>query len=182
MADITRTRMTLDEFKALPESMEHNELIEGELIGSPTPKYKHQNAAGNTATELKQRVPQGKVVIAPMDVYLDDENVVEPDVFWVSGENSLCKLGEDGYWHGAPDLVIEVLSPSTALYDHGVKFKLYERFGTHEYWLIDPEGEFVEVFRRQDDTFVRFGVFGRDASFALSVLPDVTIQVSTLFA
>jgi Uma2 family endonuclease len=122
------------------------------------------------------------VVISPMDVHLDDENVVQPDVFWVSGADSLCKLGEDGHWHGAPDLVVEVLSPSTALRDHGVKFALYERFGTREYWLIDPEGEFVEVFHREGEIFRRFGVFGREDVFALSVLLDVTVQVSALFA
>ena len=181
MADITRTRMTLDEFNALPESLEPIELIDGELIVSPTPKYKHQNAAGNAFVLLKQ-FPQGTAVVSPMDVYLGDENVVEPDVFWVSAENSLCKLGDDGYWHGAPDLVVEVLSPSTALRDHGVKFDLYEQYGTREYWLIDPEGAFVEVFRRQNDAFVRFGVFGRDDSFALGVLPDIVIRVSTFFA
>ena len=136
----------------------------------------------NTAVELRQKLTSGKVVVSPMDVYLDDENVVELDVFWVSGEFSLCQLGSDGYWHGAPDLVVEVLSPSTALRDHGVKYQLYERYGTREYWLIDPEAEFVEVFRRAEDRFDRLGAFGHDTSFSLSVLPAVMIQVSTLFA
>ncbi len=181
MADITRTRVTLDEFRALPESMEHIELIDGELIVSPTPKNKHQTATGNAYSILKE-LPLGRTVVSPMDVYLDDETVVEPDVFWVSGADSRCKLGADDYWHGAPDLVVEVLSPSTALRDHGVKFRLYEQYGTREYWLIDPEAQFVEVFRREQDAFARFGVFGREDSFALSVLPDVTIQVSALFA
>jgi Uma2 family endonuclease len=181
MANVTRTRFSLEEFRALPESLDHIELIDGELIVSPTPKYKHQNIVGNAFVELKQ-FPQGKAVVSPMDVYLDDENVVQPDVFGVSGESSLCQLGSDGYWHGAPDLVVEVLSPSTALRDHGVKYHLYERHGTREYWLIDPEGEFVEVFHRAGDRFDRLGAFGREESFALGVLPDVMIQVSTLFA
>jgi Uma2 family endonuclease len=178
---ITQTRMTVREFMALPESSDHVELIAGEVVVSPTPKFKHQNIAGNSYVTLKN-LPQGITAISPMDVHLDDENVVQPDVFWVSGADSLCKLGDDGYWHGAPDLVVEVLSPSTALRDHGVKFALYERFGTREYWLIDPEGEFVEVFHREGEMFRRFGVFGRDEAFALSVLPDVTVQVSALFA
>lgn len=181
MVEITRTRTTLDEFKSLPESLDHIELIAGELVMSPTPKYKHQNIVLNGATELKG-LPEGATVVSPMDVYLDDENVVQSDVFWVSDAESLCKLGEDGYWHGAPDLVIEILSPSTAKRDHGVKFELYQRFGTREYWLIDPEAEFVEVFRREGDTFVRYGVFGREENFALGVLPNVVIQVSALFA
>ena len=181
MADITRTRMTLDEFRALPESLDHIELIDGELIMSPAPKQPHQDATGDTYVVLK-KLPKGKAVVSPMDVYLDDETVVQPDVFWVSGADSRCKLGADGYWHGAPDLLVEVLSPTTALRDHGVKFDLYERHGTREYWLLDPDGEFVEVFRRQQEAFVRLGVFGRGDSFALGVLPDVTISVSDLFA
>ena len=72
MADITRTRLTLDEFRALPESMDHIELIDGELIMSPAPKNKHQNAVGNAFVQLKQ-LPQGTTVVSPMDVYLDDE-------------------------------------------------------------------------------------------------------------
>lgn len=179
---ITQTRMTAREFMAQPESSEHVELIAGEFVMSPTPKFKHQNISLNSAVELRGKVPHGKVVISPMDVYLDDENVVQPDVFWVSGVDSRCKLGDDGYWHGAPDLVVEVLSPSTALRDHGIKFALYERFGTREYWLIDPDGEFVEVFHHDGEVFRRAGAFGRDAAFALSVLPDVTVQVSALFA
>ncbi|MEO8393518.1 MAG: Uma2 family endonuclease [Chloroflexota bacterium] len=183
MVEITQTRIyvTLDEFKALPESLDHIELIARELIMSPTPKYKHQNIVGNGYAELRQ-FPSGKAVVSPMDVNLDDENVVQPDVFWVSGTDSLCKLGADGYWYGAPDLVIEILSPSTAKRDHGAKFELYQRFGTREYWLIDPEAEFIEVFRREQDMFVRYGVFGREDSFALSVLTDVVIHVSALFA
>ena len=179
---ITQTHMTADEFMAQPESMEHVELIAGELIMSPTPKYKHQSISLNSAVELKGKTPHGTVVISPMDVHLDEENVVQPDVFWVSGADSLCELGDDGYWHGAPDLVVEVLSPSTALRDHGVKFGLYERFGTREYWLTDPEGEFVEVFHREGDMLRRFGAFGRNDAFALGVLPHVTVQVSALFA
>lgn len=182
MADMTRTRTTLEEFQALPESLEHIELIDGELIVSPTPKFKHQNAVLNTASDLKQRMAQGKVVVSPMDVYLDDENVVQPDVFWVSGAESLCKLDSDGYWHGAPDLAVEVLSPSTARRDHREKFALYERFGTREYWLVDPEAEFVEVFRRDGDVLVRFGVFGIGEHFELSVTPEIEIEVAALFA
>ncbi len=180
MADFTRTRLSQDEFKALPESLDHIELIAGELIVSPTPKQKHQDIVGNTYTELR-KLPPGKAVVSPMDVYLDEETVLQPDVFWVSGADSRCQLGDDGWWHGAPDLAVEVLSPSTARRDHGVKFALYEQYGTREYWLIDPEAEFVEVFRRVNDALVRFGVFGIDDLFALGVLAGVIIQVSDLF-
>ncbi len=174
--------MTLEEFQALPESMEHIELIDGELIVSPAPKNKHQSAVFNAAVELRQQVTQGTVVISPMDVYLDDGNVLQPDVFWVSGDDSLCQLGPDDYWHGAPDLVVEVLSPSTALRDHSAKFDLYQKHGTREYWLIDTSAQIVHVYRRDQDMLVRAGTFGREQTFTLSVLPNILIHVSAFFS
>lgn len=79
---------------------------------------------------------------------------------------SPCRLGEDGYWYGAPDLVVEVLSPSTAHKDRGVKFDLYEKHGVREYWLVDPEGRYVEVYRREGERFDRAGVFAAGQSWA----------------
>lgn len=180
MADLTRTRMTAAEFKQLPESSEHIELLDGEIIMSPTPKYKHQRLIFPLARLLDQLTDRGTVVISPMDVYLDDENVVQPDVFWVSGPESLCQLGDDDYWHGAPDLVIEVLSPGTALRDKTVKFDLYEKHGVREYWLIDPEARYVEVWRLENGEFQRVGVYGSADRFESPVL-NQAVNVTVLF-
>src|SRR5262245_39140678 len=116
-----KTQMTLEEFMALPESNLPIELINGELVVSPTPKNPHQQTVLATAIYLNSIVPGGTLVISPMDVHLDKKNVPQPDVFWASGPDSKCKLGKDGYWHGAPDLVVEVLSPSTEKRDRGAK-------------------------------------------------------------
>lgn len=180
MADLTQTRMTIAEFKQLPESSEHIELLYGELVMSPAPKNKHQSAVGKSLLLLNQLTSKGEVVLSPMDVYLDDENVVQPDVFWVSGPDSLCQLGADDYWHGAPDLVVEVLSPGSALRDKTTKFKLYERHGTREYWLVDPEAQYVEVWRLENGTFLRVGVFGPADKFESPLLGQ-PVDVSVLF-
>lgn len=115
----TQIRMTAAEFAQLPESGGRFMLLHGELIEMPTPKDPHQTVVLLIALLLHRLTTSlgGKVKISPLDVYLDQENVVQPDVFWISGEGSKCRLGDDGYWHGAPDLVVEVLSPSTAKYD-----------------------------------------------------------------
>jgi Uma2 family endonuclease len=182
MADITQIRMTVQEFMTLPESNQPLELINGELIVSPTPKNAHQNAVLSIAIFLRRDFAAGTTVISPMDVHLDDENVVQPDVFWVSGADSRCKLGDDGYWHGAPDLVVEVLSPSTMLRDRKAKFALYERLGVREYWLVEPEAKFIEVYRLVEGKFDRYGIFEPGETFAAAVLSDAVVSVNALLA
>ena len=110
-------------------------------------------------------------------VHLDDENIPEPDIFWVSGPDSKCKLGDNGYYYGAPDRVIEILSPSSVRRGRRTKFALYQRHGVREYWLVDPEAESIEVWRLEGQQFVRVGVFGVDQTFVSSVLFGLTINV-----
>src|SRR5215213_9581965 len=98
MAEITKTRMTAAEFMKLQESNLPIELIDGEVIVSPTPKFRHQKLIRLIVRILEEILKIGEIVISPMDVHLDDGNIVQPDIFWVSGPDSLCKLGEDDYW------------------------------------------------------------------------------------
>src|SRR5687768_3772146 len=99
-----KTQMTAHEYKQLPETTQPTELINGEMIVSPTPKLTHQMISIRLSVLLSQLITTGMVISAPMDVYLDGLNAVQPDVFWVSGPDSLCKRGEDDYLYGAPDL------------------------------------------------------------------------------
>lgn len=96
MVEQTQTRMTAAEFQRLPESSERIELINAEMIVSP-PRHRHRNGIGNLHLMLAGLIPSGSVVLSPMDVYLSDTDVVQPDLFWVSGPESKCKLGADDY-------------------------------------------------------------------------------------
>ena len=155
-----KTRLTADEYKQLPETMQPTELIDGEIIVSPAPLHIHQRLVMKLIQMLLPVVPDGgELVTAPDDVYLDAVNVVQPDVFLIMGEESLCKLGENGYLHGAPDLVCEILSPRTAIYDKREKFTLYEKHGVREYWLIDSANQWIEVFTRQEEKLILMGVY-----------------------
>ncbi len=156
----TTTQMTVEDYIKLPHTTQPTELINGEIIVSPAPLHRHQRIVMRLIQALLPLVPEGgELVTSPDDVYLDRLNAIQPDVFLIMGEDSLCKLGENGYLYGAPDLVCEILSPSTAARDKLVKFSLYEKHGVREYWLIDPANEWIEIFTRQDDKLVLSGVY-----------------------
>jgi Uma2 family endonuclease len=178
---VDQLKITAAEFLAMPETPETIELINGELSVSPTPVDLHQYTVVELIFVFRKISPdRGRVRTAPLDVHFDDENVVQPDVFWISKPESRCKLGEDGYWHGAPDLVVEVLSPSTAIKDRGRKYTLYERYGVREYWIVDTDGRYIEVYQHNGTEFKRLGVFGVDETFK-SIVLDVEINVMEIF-
>jgi Uma2 family endonuclease len=179
MAEITQMRMSAAEFAQLPESTTPTELIHGEVIVSPSPSTTHQRIVLRL-TQLMARIShRGEVLIAPLDVYLDENNVVQPDVFWV-GPESICSLQEDGYWHGAPDLIIEVISPGSSRMDKVTKFNLYEQHGVREYWLADPETQSLEVWiRGTDNRFIRQGAYTQ--TFSSSLLDGSMIDLSDVF-
>jgi Uma2 family endonuclease len=181
MADLTHERMTAKEFYELPESILPTELIDGELYMSPAPDDPHQKVAMNGVAFLLKMNLEGELRFSPIDVYLDDENVLQPDIMWVSKNNPRCKLVEGRRWHGAPDLVIEIFSPSTARRDKTIKFDLYEKHGVREYWMMDAEAEYLEAFTLQDAHFVKIGIFGPGETFPSPVLDGKTVEVEALF-
>jgi Uma2 family endonuclease len=179
--DAVKTQMTVKEFMELPESNLPTELMDGELIMSPTPKPNHQTTVGSAHFYLKKTARHGQWFVAPLDVHFDKVNIVQPDIFWVSGAESKCQISpEDGYHHGAPDLVIEVLSPGTEGKDRGKKFNLYQRYGVREYWLVNIEAKLVEVFRLENEKFLRVGAFEQGEKFVSVVLGNLEIDVEAL--
>ncbi len=179
MTDIVRS-MTAEDYFDLPETDGIDELIEGEYVVSPPPLGKHQLVAGNVYYFIRSEAPSGQAVFAPAAIRFEADHVLEPDVFWIRSGGE-CQLQERGYWQGAPDLVVEVLSPSTAKRDRGIKFDVYERHGVREYWLVDPEAQFIEVYQRADEHFQRQGVYGVENAFASAVL-GVEVKVAAIFA
>lgn len=141
---------TVRDYKLLPEGAPY-QLIEGELIMTPAPNPLHQIISGNLFKKISGFIEgrkAGTVIYSPVDVYIDDENVFQPDLVFISKERREI-IKEDGI-HGAPDLVIEILSPSTAYYDMKKKFRVYERRGVKEYWIVDPGMRGIEIFTNTD--------------------------------
>ena len=134
-------RFTWQDYLAWPDD-ERWEVIDGKAYDmSPSPTERHQRIVLNFGSILRAKLAGNpcRVFIAPLDVYFDDYNFVQPDILVVCDEK---KIKEKIY--GAPDLIIEVLSPATSLKDKREKKALYEKFQVSEYIVIDPEGMIVE--------------------------------------
>ncbi len=178
--------MTAEEYRKLPETTERIELINGELImyGSdemPSPTLSHQQTISFIFAFLLRFFTPDKIFSAPTDIYIDDINYVQPDLFVITANNQQEHVGKDGKLYGAPDLIIEILSPSTAHRDEGKKYDLYEQYGVHEYWIVDPVLKLVKVFTRKDEGFARVGVFGVEQTFVSPILNAQTVEVKLLF-
>lgn len=146
-------RTGMEVFKSFPEGT-RVQLIENMIVMEPAPVYLHQDVLCAIFLSLAGHVQQcglGKVLVAPVDVYLDGSNAFQPDILFIAKER-LCLLRENGL-HGAPDMVIEILSPSTAKYDRGNKKRVYERNGVREYWIVDPHTRIVQGYRLLNGAF-----------------------------
>jgi len=160
------------------------ELIDGVPYAmSPAPRWEHQEIlvelSGQFHNFLKGK--PCKVFVAPFDVQLNANNdkndtVVQPDLIVIC---DYYKLGGTGC-KGAPDLVIEILSPSTATHDKWVKFNLYQRSGVREYWIVDPDSKTVSVHVLKDGIYTA-AAYGVTDNAPVSVLPGCEINLQDVF-
>lgn len=148
----TRSRWTYAEFARLPsEGGTRHEIIDGELVVTPSPGTRHQTVVTELVARLHAFVRDrelGRVLTGPIDVLFSEGDYLEPDLVFVArGREAL--LSDRGV-EGPPDLVVEVLSPSTASRDRGVKLERYRHFGVAEYWIVDPDVRTVDVWKLSD--------------------------------
>jgi Uma2 family endonuclease len=149
-----RTRWTYAEFARLPsEGGARNEIIDGELFVTPAPATRHQQVVTELAIILGSFVKEhalGRVLAGPIDVLFTEGDYVEPDLVFVARDHQ--SLLSDRGIEGPPDLVVEVLSPSTERRDRGIKLERYRHFGVGEYWIVDADRGLVEVWKRGAET------------------------------
>jgi len=147
-AKSTRQRWTYSEFARLPsEGSTRHEIIDGELVVTPSPTGRHQRIVTDMVTLLNVFVRShglGQVFTGPLDVLFAEGDYLEPDILFV--RSGRADLVTDRGIEGPPDLVVEVLSPSTAARDHGIKLERYRLYGVPTYWVIDPDERTVEVW------------------------------------
>ena len=179
-------KLTYEDLLALPDDGMRHELIDGEHLVSPSPGRRHQAISMNLARILAsflhtQRL--GHVYHAPFDVLFSRYDVVEPDLLYVSAEREAVLT--EANVQGAPDLAIEILSPSSRRVDELRKRDLYERHGVSEYWIVDPDAEAVKGFRRGDrEAYERPQLLTRHDGDVLTtpLLPGLELPLGEIFA
>lgn len=179
MAEVIKTRIQADTFYQLPEYQDNTliQLIDGEVVTGMAPNVKHQRIVREIMfmfmTIAKQK--NGEAFDSPTEVYLDEYNIYEPDVLYLTPDSN-CAVTEKNL-RGAPELVVEVLSPSTAKHDRSAKFQAYQQHAVQEYWIVDPVHETIEVWQLTDKRFNLLGAFSSDDTFASRPLgEDVAVK------
>ena len=180
LAQRTEEKFTYADYASWSDN-ERWELIDGQAYNmSPAPTFKHQKIVGNFYFCIKDRLARKGCTpgVAPTDVVLSEYDVVQPDVFVVCDEKKITEANIQG----APDLVVEVLSPATALKDKREKKNLYETYGVKEYIIVDPAAQYVERFLLKEGGFYGKGeIFGPKEILSLISLGDIEITLWEIF-
>ena len=181
MPVIAEKQYTVEDYERLEEGAPY-QLIGGELVMTPSPTPFHQSIAANIISVLKpfvDRAKLGKLLPAPLDVYLSDEDVYQPDLIFIRADRA--KALQKDKLRIIPDLVIEILSPSTAYYDFTHKKEMYCKCGVTEYWIIDPENETVEIMVKRGEIYQTERFLRKPAPLESSMLPGFTMKLEDIF-
>ncbi len=183
-----RLKFTVDDYMSAPPGKRY-QLLDGEMVLleggtdlAPAPSDKHQAVVVEILTALHRFITEhrlGQIRVSPYDVVLSDNDVAQPDILFVSNERA--SIITPANIQGAPDLVVEVLSPSTAQYDRRYKRTLYGRHGVREYWLVDPEAETIEVLTRSGRGLGLRATYRRGETLASPLLAGLTLDLDQIF-
>jgi Uma2 family endonuclease len=179
----TTTRLTYDDLEAIPQEREgdRHELIDGELIVTPSPIPIHQIISSNIAFVLERIVREqrlGRVFTAPIDIRFTPDNVLIPDIIFIARDR-LHVVGPKTV-DAPPDIVVEILSPGTRQRDLSVKRDLYAQFGVREYWVVDPRARTVAVYERVGNGY-RSVPLTKGGAIQSVVLPALGLTLDAVF-
>jgi Uma2 family endonuclease len=187
MQTLTRS-ITSTEFRAMDFDGEDDhkfifELIDGQIFSRRYPTSDHQHCLGNLLLLVglyEKSIQIGEVLMALFPVVLDDFNFVLPDLMFVR-ESHRQIITEEGIY-GVPDLVVEIISPSSMKTDRGAKFKLYERMAVTEYWIVDVKNQSIEVYQHQATSYELVSFAVEKGAVESAVLTGFSVDVAGLFA
>ena len=176
---------TIRDVELLPDDGNRYEIIDGELYVAKQPDWQHQLVSFRLGFFLQMWNEQshaGFVNLTPGIVFADDTNVV-PDLIWISQKRLQTTLYRDGKLHGAPELMVEVLSPGpdNERRDREVKLKLYSRHNVQEYWVVNWQARTIEVYRRENAVLTLDKTLGETDVLQSPLLPGFSCQVNLLF-
>ena len=178
---IAQAKLTYQDYVELPDDRRY-EIIDGELYEMTAPTFRHQDILFNLTLifgPYTRNNRLGKARFAPIDVIFAEGDIVQPDLVFVS--EARRHIIQDHGIVGAPDLVVEVLSPSTEVHDRNRKAQLYERHGVAEYWMVDMEAETIEVRRLRGGEYGDAEIY--DSGFVSTpLIPGLNVALADVFA
>jgi Uma2 family endonuclease len=184
VSDTADRELTYEDYLRFPEDGQRHEILDGRHYVTPPPTLGHQGSSGNLYLIMAPFVREhrlGRIYYAPVGVVLSPHDIVEPDLLFVSNRRS--GILTEANVQGAPDLAIEILSPSTRHRDETLKRERYEMWGVEEYWLVDAKRRSVRVYRRSGTGFGAPEEFFAVPSDVMTtpLLPGLEFQVTQIF-
>lgn len=179
-------KLTVREFREMdfPENDPFiYELINGELVRKQAPSPKHQETVAELIFLLKTYLkanPNGRIFPAPTDVFLDENNNIQPDISFVSEARDFLVDDKNGIL-GTPDLIMEIISPGNVRRDRVTKMELYERFAVREYWLIDPNNRTVEIYVMRENRYAEHQFLEAEGKAISTVMTGFELEIKDLF-
>ena len=177
-----KVRFTVEDYMSTPEGTRY-ELLDGDMIVAPSPSTRHQRILLELAIILNGFIKSrglGSLWTSPFDVIFAGQEVAQPDILFVS--NARAEIVTPDNVQGAPDLCVEIVSPSTERYDRGYKLALYGRHGVREYWIVEPGGETVDIYVHRDTGLFHEATYIRDDYLISPLLEGLTISLDEVFA
>ena len=174
-------RFNYDDYLQLPEDKRY-EILGGELYGLPTPSTRHQRVSLELLVALMRHTEEGglgEMFCAPCDVVFSADNVAQPDILFIGTERSGI-IGEANI-QGAPDFVIEILSPKTREKDLTFKREIYARFGVREYWIVDPDAKTIEVLSWTVEGYRTEAFMAQAGTIGSPLFPSLNLRLSEVF-
>lgn len=180
LAEQSSKRWTYEEYARLDDE-QRDEIIDGELLMAPEPDTWHQDWSKKLFRRIDRHVMDrelGEVFFAPVDVILDAENVVQSDLLFIAKAN-LSILQKRGVF-GAPDLLVELISPSSMQRDRFLKKSLYLRFGVKEYWIVDIDSKALEIWKLQNRRYELHCEVEQNGGVTSPLLPGLAFDLSEI--
>ena len=175
-------KLTYEQFRQLLDDGKRYELIRGYVHFLPTPSTQHQTVLMNLSLSLASYLSGnrlGEFLFAPLDVLFGDDTALLPDLFYIS--NARVAIIRENWIAGAPDLVVEVLLPSTAAHDRATKLPIYAEAGVPDVWLIDPQAKTVEVLKLQGKKYFVEATHAGDQALTSNLFPGWQLPLADLF-
>ncbi len=177
-----KKKLTCDDYDNMTPEEWGYELIDGEIIKMTSPSIMHQRISRKIIFEIEsynRKKALGELFEAPTDVKINEYNLVEPDILFISNEKQ--SIIKENRIEGAPDLVIEILSPSTGYYDLRKKYSIYESAGVGEYWIVDPKEKTLELYKNTEAGFVLEQKLKEKGIIKSNILVGIELNIEVLW-